>query len=69
MFLTYSIHFQQVNVFFLFEVIFLLRLNSLALLRLNSLASKSVLDIKFTCANLALKTAANLFNSEISIYL
>ena len=46
--------------FYLFEVI---------LLRLNSLASKSVLDIKFACANLVLKTAANLFNSEISIYL
>ena len=42
--------------FVLFEVIFLLRL--------DSLASNSVLVINFTCANLALKTsAANLLNS------
>ena len=48
--------------FDLFEVIFLLRL--------DSLASKSVFVIKFTCANLALKTlAAKLLNSGIVIYL
>ena len=48
--------------FVLFEVIFLLRL--------DSLASNSVLVINFACANLALKTsAANLLNSEVSIYL
>ena len=40
------------------------------MLRLDSLASKSVFVIKLACANLALKTsAANLLNSEVSIYL
>ena len=40
------------------------------LLRLDNLASKSVFVIKLACANLALKTsAANLLNSEVSIYL
>ena len=40
------------------------------LLRLENLASKSVFVIKLACANLALKTsAANLLNSEVSIYL
>ena len=48
--------------FFLFEVIFLLRL--------DSEASKSVLVIKFTCASLALKTlAARVLNSGVVIYL
>ena len=40
------------------------------LLRLDNLASKSAFVIKLACANLALKTsAANLLNSEVSIYL
>ena len=40
------------------------------LLRLDSLASKSVLVIKFACANLALKTlAAKVLNSEVATYL
>ena len=40
------------------------------LLRLDNLASKSVFVIKLACANLALKTsAANISNSEVSIYL
>ena len=38
------------------------------MLRLDSLTSKSVLVIKFACANLALKTAANLLNSGVIIY-
>ena len=48
MFLHFSIHFQQY--FFLFEVIILLRL--------DSLASKSVFAIKIACANFVLKTLA-----------
>ena len=48
--------------FFLFQVIFLLRL--------DSLASKSVFVIEFACANLALKTiAAKELNSRVVIYL
>ena len=48
--------------FDLFEVIFLLRL--------DSLASKSVFVIKFACPNLALKTsAAKVLNSGVVIYL
>ena len=48
--------------FVLFEVIFLLRF--------NSLSSKSVFITKFVWDNRALKTsAANLLNSEVSIYL
>ena len=48
--------------FDLFAVIFLLRL--------DNFASNSVFVIKLACANLALKTsAANLLNSEVSIYL
>ena len=48
--------------FDLFEVIFLLRL--------DSLASKSVFVIKFACANLGLKTlAAKVWNSGVVIYL
>ena len=48
--------------FVLFEGVFLLRL--------DSLASKSVLVIKFACANLALKTlAAKVLNSGVVIYL
>ena len=48
--------------FDLFEVIFLLRL--------DSLASKSVFIIKFARANLALKTlAAKVLNSGVAIYL
>ena len=40
------------------------------LLRFDSLESNSVFVIKLACANLALKTsAANLLNSEVSIYL
>ena len=39
------------------------------LLRLDSLASKSILVIKFACANLALKAlAAKVLNSEVSIF-
>ena len=48
--------------FNLFEVIFLLRF--------DSLESKSVFVIKFACANLALKTlGAKLLNSGVVIYL
>ena len=40
------------------------------LLRLDILASKSVIVIKFTCANLALKTSGtNVLNSGVVIYL
>ena len=54
--------FSTSKCFALFLVIFLLRL--------DNLASKSVFVIKLACANLALKTsAANLLNSEVSIYL
>ena len=38
-------------------------------LRLDDLASKSVFVIKFACANLALKTAAKVLNSEVATYL
>ena len=60
-------HFNRINSFVrqyfdLFEVIFPLRL--------DSLASKSVFAIKFACANLALKTsAAKVLNSGVVIYL
>ena len=48
--------------FLFFEVIFLLRL--------NSLASKSVFGIKFAFANLALKAlAAKVLSSGVVIYL
>ena len=53
--------FSTSKCFVLFSVIFLLRL--------HNLASKSVFVIKLACANLTLKTAANLLNSEVSIYL
>ena len=54
--------FSTSKCFVLFEVIFLLRL--------DSLASKSVFVIKFACANLALKTsAAKVLNSGVVIYL
>ena len=54
--------FSTSKCFVLFEVIFLLRL--------DSEASKSVLVIKFTCASLALKTlAARALNSGVVIYL
>ena len=47
---------------FCFKLIFLLKFDSLAL--------KSLLVIKFICANLALKTpAAKLLDSELVIYL
>ena len=52
--------FSTSKCFVLFEVIFLLRF--------ENLASKSVLVIKFACANIALKTAANLLNFNISIF-
>ena len=53
---------NDLKCFDLFEVIFLLRL--------DSLASKSVFVIKFASANLALKTsAAKVLNSGIVIYL
>ena len=48
MVLAFSTHFQQVG-FFLFAVMFLLRL--------DSFASKSVFVIKLAYANLALKTS------------
>ena len=58
MFLTYSIHFQQASVCFIFSNFSV------------NFASKSALVIKFACAILALKTsAANLLNPEVSIYL
>ena len=48
--------------FVLLEVIFLLRL--------DSLAAKSAFVIKFACANLAVKFSAdNLLNSVVLIYL
>ena len=48
--------------FWLFAVMFLLKL--------DSLASKSVFAIKFACANLALKTSATkVLNSGVVIYL
>ena len=48
--------------FDLFEVIFLLRL--------DSLASKSVFVIKFACVNLALKTSGvKVLNSGVVVYL
>ena len=59
MFLAFLIQFQQANI--LFAVIFLLRL--------DNLASESVLVIKSTCANLALKTlATKVLNSGIILY-
>ena len=66
MFLALSTHFQQVSTlykyFVLFEVIFLLRL--------DSLTSKSVFVNKFAYANLALKTlVAKALNFGIVIYL
>ena len=62
MFLTFSTHFQQASFFYLFAVIFLLRL--------DSFASKSVFAIKLTCVNLALKTlAAKVLNSGVVICL
>ena len=56
-FLAFSTHFQQANVFDLFYIIFLLRL--------DSLASKSIFVNKFACANLALKISA----ARVVIYL
>ena len=54
--------FSTSKCFVLFEVIFLLRF--------DSLESNSVLVINFACANLVLKTSAvNLSNSGVSIYL
>ena len=54
--------FSTSKCFDLFEVIFLLRL--------DSLASKSVFVIKFACANLALKTlAAKVLDSDAVIFL
>ena len=62
MFLAFFNSFSTSELFDLFEVIFLLRL--------DSLASKSVFVIKFACANLALKTsAAKVLNSGVVIYL
>ena len=62
MFLAFLIHFQQNNVFFLFAVIFLLRL--------DSSASKSAIVIKFPCANRALRTSpAKVLNSGVGTYL
>ena len=49
---------------------FCLICSSFSILRLDNLASKSVLVIKFACANLALKTSAtNVLNSEVATYL
>ena len=54
--------FSTSKFFVLFEVIFLLRL--------NSIASKSVIVIKFACANFALKTlVAKTLNFELVMYL
>ena len=54
--------FSKSKCFVLFEVIFLLRL--------DSLASKSVVVIKFACANLAANfSAVNLLNYGVVIYL
>ena len=54
--------FSTSKCFVLFEVIFLLSLDNLAL--------KSIFVIKFACANLALKTlAAKVLNSGAVIYL
>ena len=63
MFLISLIHFQPLgNHFVLFEVIFLLRL--------DSLLSKSVFITKFACANLAAKfSAVSLLNSGVVMYL
>ena len=62
MFLAFFNSFLTSKCFVLFEVIFLLRL--------DSLASKSVFVIKFVCANLALKTsAAKVSNSGVVLYL
>ena len=62
MFLAFFNLFSTSKCFDLFEVIFLLRL--------DSLASKSVFVIKFYCANLALKTpVANVLNFGVVIYL
>ena len=61
-FLTFSTHFQQASFFYLFAVIFLLRL--------NNLASKSVFVIKFACANHAVKTSGDkVLNSKTATYL
>ena len=61
MFLAFFNLFSTSKCFDLFEVIFLLRL--------DSLASKSVFVIKLACANLALKTsAAKVLNSGVVIY-
>ena len=62
MFLIFSIHFQQVNALFNFEVIFLARL--------DSLLSKFAFVTKFACANLAAKfSAVSLLNSGVVMYL
>ena len=62
MLLVLLIHFQQVNVFFLFELIFLLRL--------MSLVSKSLFITKFACANLAANFfTVKLVHSEVVIHL
>ena len=61
MFLAFLIRFQEKS-FFIFSVIFVLRL--------DSLVSKPVFVVKFASANLALKTsAAKVLNFEAVIYL
>ena len=62
MFLSFFNSFSTIKCFVLFEVIFLLRL--------DSLLSKSVLVNKVACADLATKLSAiTLFNSGVAIYL
>ena len=62
MFLAFFNSFSTSELFDLFEVIFLLRL--------DSLASKSVFVIRLACASLASKTlAAKILNSGVVIYL
>ena len=59
---SFSSPFLTTKCFVLFELIFPLRLDSLAI--------KSIFVIKFACANLALKTlAATVLNCGVVIYL
>ena len=61
MFLAFN-SFSTSKCFDLFDVVFLLKL--------DTLASKSVFVIKFVCANLALNTsAAKVLNSGVVMYL